>query len=417
MKVRDPLEAVQGWTRRNSGTDGDSPDGRRRGSSSRIELPLLSFALRPWKDFVDDVYMHRALELAERGRGLVSPNPLVGAVVVRDGEVVGEGWHEGPGHPHAEIVALDAAGQRARGADLYVSLEPCSHYGRTPPCAPRVGASGVVRVVAAVEDPNPLVSGEGFAHLRQAGVEIRVGALAERAMRQNEAFFKHVRTRLPFVTLKMAASLDGKAAARDGSSRWITGERARAEVHRMRAAADAILVGAGTAFRDDPSLTVRDPEYRGRPKLRVVVDGRGIVPETNRIFSDGLAPSMVATSEGAPRERRDAWRRAGAEVLVLDDAGSALIPLDDLLLELGKRDVQHVLIEGGPTIAWEAVQRDLVDKVVLFFAPVLVGGEAAPSVLMGGGTPTIGDAVPLELSEVTRVGRDFKVVAYVHRDR
>lgn len=372
---------------------------------------------RPWKDVVDDVYMRRALELAERGRGLVSPNPLVGAVVVRDGEIVGEGWHEGPGRPHAEIVALDAAGDSARGADLYVSLEPCSHYGRTPPCAPRVIASGVARVLSALEDPNPLVNGEGFAHLRQAGVDTQVGALADAARRQNEAFLKHVRTRMPFVTLKMAASLDGKAAARDGSSRWITGEEARAEVHRMRATADAILVGAGTAFRDDPSLTVRDPDYRGRPKLRVVVDGRGIVPETHRIFSDGLAPSMVATSEGAPRERRDAWRVAGAEVLVLDDAGSGLIPLEDLLAELGKRDVQHVLIEGGPTIAWEAVQRNLVDKVVLFFAPVLVGGETAPSVLMGGGTPTIGDAVPLDLFEVSRVGRDFKVVAYVHRDR
>jgi diaminohydroxyphosphoribosylaminopyrimidine deaminase/5-amino-6-(5-phosphoribosylamino)uracil reductase len=376
-----------------------------------------SRSLCPWKDVVDDVYMRRALELAERGRGMVSPNPLVGAVVVKDGEVVGEGWHQGPGRAHAEVIALDAAGERAQGADLYVSLEPCSHYGRTPPCAPRIVSSTVARVVAALEDPNPLVNGEGFTHLRQSGIEIDVGVLADEARRQNEAFLKHIRTRLPFVTLKMAASLDGKAAARDGSSRWITGEEARAEVHRMRAGADAILVGAGTAFRDDPSLTVRDPEYRGGPKLRVVVDGRGIVPETHRLFSDGLAPSLVATSEGAPTERRDAWRRAGAEVLVLDDAGSALIPLEDLLAELGKREVQHVLIEGGPTIAWEAVQRGLVDKIVLFFAPVLVGGETAPSVLMGDGTPTIGDAVPLELSEVSRVGRDIKVVAYVHGDR
>jgi diaminohydroxyphosphoribosylaminopyrimidine deaminase / 5-amino-6-(5-phosphoribosylamino)uracil reductase len=418
VRVRDPLEAVQGWTRRNSGTDGQSPDGRRRGigrPSFGTSLPLVR--PRPWKDVVDDVYMGRALELAERGRGLVTPNPLVGAVVVRDGEIVGEGWHEGPGRPHAEVLALEAAGERARGADMHVSLEPCSHFGRTPPCAPRIVAAGVARVTAALEDPNPLVNGAGLAHLRQAGIEVGTGALADVARRQNEAFLKHVRTRLPFVTLKMAASLDGKAAARDGSSRWITGEEARAEVHRMRAAADAILVGAGTAFRDDPSLTIRDPRYRGRPKLRVVVDGRGIVPETHNVFSDGAAPTLVATSEGASRERRDAWRKAGAEVLVLDDAGLGLIPLGDLLAELGKRDVQHVLIEGGPTIAWEAVQRNLVDKVVLFFAPVLVGGEKAPSVLMGGGTPTIGDAVPLELIEVSRIGRDFKVVAYVHGDR
>jgi diaminohydroxyphosphoribosylaminopyrimidine deaminase / 5-amino-6-(5-phosphoribosylamino)uracil reductase len=371
----------------------------------------------PGKDHVENIFMRRALELAERGRGIVSPNPLVGAVVVKDGEVVGEGWHEGPGRRHAEAVALDAARERARGADLYVTLEPCSHYGRTPPCAPRVAAAGVARVVAAIPDANPLVDGEGFAHLRRAGIEIRTGVMAEEAGRQNEAFLKHVRTQMPFVTLKMAASLDGKAAARDGSSRWITGEEARAEVHRMRATADAILVGAGTAFRDDPSLTVRDPEFQGSPKLRVVVDGRGIVPPTHKVFSDGLAPTLVATSEGAPKERREAWELSGAEVLILDDAGSSLISLRSLLAELGKRDLQHVLIEGGPTLAWEAVQRDLVDKVVLFFAPVLVGGETAPSVLMGGGTPTIGEAVRLELSQVMRVGRDFKVVAYVHRDR
>lgn len=366
---------------------------------------------------VDDVYMRRALDLAARGAGLVSPNPLVGAVVVRDGEVVGEGWHEGPGRPHAEVLALEAAGARARGAALYVTLEPCAHFGRTPPCAPRVAEAGVVRVVAAMGDPNPAVDGRGLEALRAAGVEVAVGLLEEQAARLNAPFLKHVRTGLPHVTLKMAASLDGKVAARDGSSRWITGEEARAEVHQMRAAADAVVVGAGTAFRDDPSLTVRDPEYRGRPPLRVVVDGRGIVPETHVVFSDGRAPTLVATTEGAPGWRRDAWRAAGAEVLVLDDAGSALIPLEGLFRELGKRDVQQVLLEGGPTLAWEAVRRGLVDEVVLFFAPILVGGEEAPSVLMGGGIPTITDPFHLELVEVGRVGPDIKVVARVHRDR
>jgi len=366
---------------------------------------------------MDDVYMRRALDLAARGASLVSPNPLVGAVVVRDGQVVAEGWHEGPGRPHAEAIALEAAGEYARGATVYVTLEPCAHHGRTPPCAPRVVASGVARVVAAMGDPNPMVDGHGFELLRRSGVEVSVGVMEAEAARQNAPFLKHVRTGRPLVTLKMAASLDGKVAARDGSSRWITGEGARAEVHRMRGAADAIMVGAGTAFRDDPSLTVRDPDYRGRPPLRVVVDGRGIVPETHALFADGRAPTLVATTEGAPEWRRESWREAGAEVLVLDDAGSALIPLDDLVRELGKRDVQRVLLEGGPTLAWEAVRHGLVDEVVLFFAPILVGGVDAPSILMGGGIPTIAEPLPLDLVEVSRVGPDLKVVARVHRDR
>jgi len=366
---------------------------------------------------VDEGYMRRALDLAARGAGLVSPNPMVGAVLVLDGEVVGEGWHEGPGRPHAEVVALDAAGDRARGATLYVTLEPCAHYGRTPPCAPRVAQAGVTRVVAAMADPNPAVDGRGLAALRAAGMDVAVGLMEDLAARMNAPFLKHVRTGLPHVTLKMAASLDGKVAARDGSSRWITGEEARAEVHRMRGAADAILVGAGTAFRDNPSLTVRDPGYEGRPPVRVVVDGRGIVPETHAVFSDGLAPTVVATTEGAPAWRRDAWRAAGAEVLVLDDAGSALIPLEGLFRELGKRDVQRVLLEGGPTLAFEAVRRELVDEVVLFFAPILIGGQDAPSVLMGGGIPTIAAPFRLDLDEVSRIGSDIKVVARVHRDR
>ncbi|MGH2723170.1 MAG: bifunctional diaminohydroxyphosphoribosylaminopyrimidine deaminase/5-amino-6-(5-phosphoribosylamino)uracil reductase RibD [Actinomycetota bacterium] len=366
---------------------------------------------------MDDEHMRRALELAERGRGLTSPNPMVGAVVAADGRVVGEGWHRGPGHPHAEVVALEAAGERAHGATLFVTLEPCNHFGRTPPCAPRVIEAGVARVVAGTRDPNALVDGEGFAALRRAGVDVDVGTLAEEAALLNEAFFKQARTGMPLVTLKMAASMDGKAAATDGTSKWITGEEARAEVHRMRAAADAILVGAGTALRDDPSLTCRDPGYRGSPKLRVVVDGRGIVPETHAVFADGLAPTMVATTEGAPEERRRAWAAAGADVVVLDDDGSSLIPLPELFAELGKREVQHVLMEGGPTLAWDAVREGLVDRVVLFFAPILVGGQGAPSVLMGGGTPTIGAALPLDIEDVQRVGRDLKVVARVHRDR
>jgi diaminohydroxyphosphoribosylaminopyrimidine deaminase/5-amino-6-(5-phosphoribosylamino)uracil reductase len=364
---------------------------------------------------VDDAYMRRALELAERGRGIVAPNPLVGAVLVRDGEIVGEGWHEGPGTRHAEIVALEAAGAEASGATLYVSLEPCSHVGRTPPCAPRLIEAGVARVVAAMRDPNPLVDGGGIRILREAGVPAEVGLLEREAERLNEAFVKHVRTGLPLVVLKMAASLDGRAAARDGSSRWITGTEARADVHAMRAAADAIAVGAGTALRDDPRLTVRDPSYTGPAKLRVVVDGRGIVPETHRLF-DGEAPTLVATSGSAPEARRQAWRDRGAEVIVLDE-GTSHVPLERLLEDLGKRDIQHLLVEGGPTLAWEFVHRKLVDRLVLYFAPVLVGGREAPGILQGEGVGSIAEALPLEIEEVVRVGRDLKVMARVHGDR
>jgi diaminohydroxyphosphoribosylaminopyrimidine deaminase/5-amino-6-(5-phosphoribosylamino)uracil reductase len=361
--------------------------------------------------------MGRALALAERAAGLVAPNPLVGAVVVRDQEIVGEGWHLGPGHLHAEAVALAAAGERARGATLYVTLEPCTHQGRTPPCAPLVAASGVSRVVVATGDPNALVDGRGIAHLRGAGIEVVTGVREAEAIRQNAGFLKHIRSGLPHVTLKMAASLDGKAAARDGTSRWITGEAAREEVHRLRAAAGAIVVGAGTAVRDDPSLTVRHPAFPERRPLRVIVDAAGTVPHTHNVFADGAAPTLVATSEAAPQERREAWRAAGAEVLLLSEPGSHRVALDRLLAELGKREIQRVLIEGGPTLASEMVRMGLVDQLVLFLAPILIGGREAPSVLMGEGIASISEPHRLQIVEIARVGDDIKVVADVHRDR
>jgi diaminohydroxyphosphoribosylaminopyrimidine deaminase / 5-amino-6-(5-phosphoribosylamino)uracil reductase len=364
----------------------------------------------------DESMMRRALALAERGRGIVSPNPLVGAVVVRDDRVVGEGWHEGRGTPHAEAMALSAAGDAARGATLYVTLEPCDHFGHTPPCTQAIVAAGVSEVVAAIRDPNPVVDGRGFAVLEQAGIRVRSGALAREAQRQNAAFIRHVTTQQPFVTLKVAATLDGKVAARDGSSRWITGEAARAEVHRMRGAADAIVVGAGTAITDDPALTVRDPDYRGRPVLRVLVDAAGRVPATGNLFDDE-APTLVATTEAAPTAAVGAWRSAGAEVVSFpaDEAGGVV--LADLWADLGKRDVASLLLEGGPTLAWSAVRDGLVDRIVLFLAPKLLGGSGAPGILGGEGLAPVGAAVGLEIVSVERVGDDIKVEADVHRDR
>lgn len=361
-------------------------------------------------------FMRRALELAALGRGLVSPNPMVGAVIVREGKVVGEGWHEGPGTPHAEVRALASAGDRARDATLYCSLEPCDHVGRTPPCTRAIVDAGVARVIVAAGDPNPLVDGRGFERLRASGIEVETGVLEDASRRLTAAFERHVVTGLPLVTLKSAASLDGKTAARDRSSKWITGDAAREDVQRLRAGADAIVVGAGTVIDDDPLLTVRDPSYGGRPPLRVVVDASGRVPFGARVF-DGSAPTFVATTARAGGEAIEAWAATGADVVSFDQDETEGVSLPELLAHLGKRDVQSVLLEGGATLAWSFVREELVDRVVLYLAPKLIGGAQAPGVLMGEGFAPIGGAATLDIVSVERIGDDLRVEADVHRDR
>lgn len=361
-------------------------------------------------------FMRRALELAALGRGLASPNPMVGAVVVLDGRVVGEGWHEGPGTPHAEARALAAAGERALGASLYCTLEPCDHVGRTPPCTRAIVGAGIARAVVATGDPNPVVDGRGFERLRGSGIEVQTGVLEEASRRLNAAFERHVVTGLPLVTWKSAASLDGKTAARDRSSKWITGDAARHDVQRLRGEADAIVVGAGTVIDDDPSLTVRDPSYAGRPPLRVVVDASGRVPSSSRIFDDS-APTFVATTARADRDATDAWVATGADVVSFDQDGTGGVSILELLAHLGKRDVQSVLLEGGATLAWSFVRERSVDRVVLYLAPKLIGGADAPGILMGEGFAPIGGAAALHIIGVERVGDDLRVEADVHRDR
>jgi diaminohydroxyphosphoribosylaminopyrimidine deaminase / 5-amino-6-(5-phosphoribosylamino)uracil reductase len=341
---------------------------------------------------------------------------MVGAVIVHDGRVVGEGWHEGPGTPHAEVRALAAAGDLSRGATLYCTLEPCDHAGRTPPCSRAIIDAGVVRAMVATGDPNPLVDGRGFERLRASGIEVQTGILEDASRRLNGAFERHVVTGLPLGTLKSAASLDGKTAARDRSSRWITGEAAREDVQRLRAAADAIVVGARTVIDDDPSLTVRDPSYRGSPSLRVVVDATGRVPAGARVF-DEAAPTLVATTARAGREAVEAWTATGADVVSFDRDETDGVSLPELVAHLGKRDVQGVLLEGGATLAWSFVRERLVDRVVLYLAPKLVGGADAPGVLMGEGFAPIGGAAALRIVSVERIGDDLKVEADVHGDR
>ena len=364
---------------------------------------------------LDEADIRRALELAERGRGYASPNPLVGAVVVApDGSTLGEGWHEGPGTAHAEAMALVEAGERARGATLYCTLEPCDHFGRTPPCTQSIIDAGIARAVIASGDPNPIVDGRGAEHLRRAGVEVVEGVLEAEAVRQNEAYMKHITTGIPFVTLKLAATLDGRIAGADGSSTWITGEESRAQVHRMRAASDAILVGAGTALADDPLLTARDPEYRGRPPVRVVVDATGRVPASQRLLDDD-APTLGAPPEESSGDARDAWSAAGAEVVVCEHDGRG-VALGELLEALGKRDIQSLLVEGGSQISGSFVGSGLVDKVVIFTAAKILGGSEAPMLIGETGITTLSEAIDMDISDVARVGEDMRVEAYVHRN-
>ncbi len=362
----------------------------------------------------DERFMRRALELAERARGLTSPNPLVGAVVVRDGVVVGEGFHRAAGSAHAEIEALAAAGARARGATLYVTLEPCVHRGRTPPCVPAVVAAGIRRVVAAVADPNPLVDGRGVAALRAAGVEVVTGILEAEAVRQNRVFFTAVRQGRPHVTLKGAITLDGKIADLHGASQWITGEEARREAHRLRREADAVVVGVGTVLRDDPRLDVRlDPPWPREP-YRVVLDSQARTPTTARLISAGTpARALVAVGEAAAPDRVRALEQAGATVVRCRTRDGRVDPAA-VLAELARREVRAVLVEGGAEIHAAFLDAGVVDRVVVFVAPRLLGGRSATP-LVGGPGRALKDAVPLGALSVRPVGDDLVIEADVLR--
>ncbi len=360
----------------------------------------------------DEAFMRRALELAARARGKTSPNPLVGAVVVKDGAVVGEGYHRKAGEPHAEVHALEQAGSRARGATLYVNLEPCCHFGRTPPCTEAIIRAGIARVVAATLDPNPLVSGKGVARLREAGISVEVGVLEKEARRLNEVFFKYITTRLPFVTLKAALSLDGKIATAAGESKWITGEEARRFVHELRAQHDAVMVGIGTVLADDPSLTVRLVETERQPR-RIVVDSRLRIPlESQLVRTAREVPTIVAAVAGlAPPEKKDALAARGVAVWELPgDQGR--VDLGALAAALGRAEVTSVLLEGGATLNAAALAAKLVDKLVFFFAPLLIGGRDAPGPVGGEGVPRLEEAVKVAELEWRQVGRDLLVMGY-----
>ncbi|HEX4834881.1 MAG TPA: bifunctional diaminohydroxyphosphoribosylaminopyrimidine deaminase/5-amino-6-(5-phosphoribosylamino)uracil reductase RibD [bacterium] len=359
----------------------------------------------------DQVYMREALHLARRGAGATSPNPMVGAVVVSAGEIVGRGFHPRAGEPHAEIFALRDARARARGSTLYVTLEPCAHWGRTPPCTQAIIAAGVRRVVAAMADPDPQVSGRGFRRLAEAGVETCVGVVEREAQDLNEAYVKHRTVGLPFVTAKWAMTLDGRIATRTGDSRWISGEASRAIAHEIRATSDAILVGIGTILRDDPALTARTPI--GRNPRRIVLDSRLRIPPNARVLARDGTPVIVAATGRASPEARKALEARGVEVLVADGP-DARVDLGAVLRELGRRGVMSLLVEGGGTVHGAFVDAGLVDKVMIFVGPLIVGGPA-PAPVGGVGVEAVAQAWQIQRATIRQVEQDVVIEGYLSR--
>ena len=351
--------------------------------------------------------MARALELAKKGVGQVSPGPLVGCVVVSPaGEIVGEGYYLFEAVKHAETIALEHAGEKARGGTAYVSLEPHAHHGRTPPCTDALITAGIKRVVVPIEDLNPQVSGKGFAHLRAAGVVVHTGLLCEEATQVNEAYLHYMATGLPFVHLKLAVSLDGKIATRTRDSRWVTGPEARARAHELRHQYDAILVGAGTVMADDPSLTDRSGLPRRRPPVRVVLDETiSVSPNSQLAQTTSEGPVVVFGND--PGERVAGLRAKGIEIV-----NSRRGDLLGVLKELGGRSLQSVLVEGGATIAGDFVDARLVNKVTFFIAPKIIGGAEAPSAVGGRGAELMADALQLERTTMFQRGDDIELTGY-----
>ena len=354
---------------------------------------------------IDEHFMREAIRLALRARGATSPNPLVGALLVKQGKIVGRGYHHRAGEAHAEVNALRDAGARARGSTLYVSLEPCDHYGRTPPCTDALIAAGIRRTVIALKDPNPINNGRGMKHLVRAGIRVTCGLLSGEAVAINKTYLKWATTKLPYITVKVAQSLDGKIAAHTGDSRWISAPASQQYVHRLRRSVDAVMVGARTVVKDNPRLTNRSG--RGKQPIRIIVDGALATPVHSRIFATThLSPVIVATArrstQAAPYERR------GAEVMAAPSR-HGMIDLRALLQKLAARGITHILVEGGGTLIGKLYEAGLIDEWLFFVAPMIIGGRDAITAVEGTGVARIRHAATLHNVIVTRIGRDILI--------
>lgn len=356
--------------------------------------------------------MRLALELAAKARGRTSPNPMVGAVIVKDGEIVGQGYHHKAGTPHAEVHALRQAGEKARGAVLYVTLEPCSHFGRTPPCSEAVIASGISEAFVAMKDPNPLVAGRGIKRMTEAGIQVHAGLLEKEAGRLNEIFIKYITTRKPFVLLKTAMTVDGRIATEEGHARWVTGSAAREQVHRLRNWYDAILVGINTVLADNPSLNCRLPEG-GRDPVRIILDSQGRTPGDARILNlESEAPTFIVVTDKAPVERIKDLSSGEAKIIRASVDMHGRVDLRELLTKMGEMEITSILVEGGAEVAASFLDAGLVDKVLTFIAPKIIGGRQAPGPVGGRGKALMDQAVRLIDTEWGKIGEDFYIEGY-----
>lgn len=357
---------------------------------------------------MDIRYMKRALALARKGIGHTSPNPAVGCVIVKNGQIVGEGWHKKAGGHHAEIHALNNAGEASRGADVYVTLEPCCHTGKTPPCVDALIAAGIKRVYAGMTDPNPLVAGKGIATLQNAGIEAFTGILERECQAINKPFIKYVTTGLPYIIYKCAMTLDGKIATVTGESRWISGEQSRKFVHKMRSTLDAVMVGVDTIIADNPQLTVR--HIKGRNPLRIIVDSTLRTPESVSVLSGKLAhKTIIATTEQNPRVHLR-YSQSGAKIIVCNaDAGR--VDLLDLLKKLAKEGIQSILLEGGSRLAGDALRHGLIDECIFFYAPKVIGSDGFSPFAITGIT-SMNNSIRFLGADIKRMGEDLVVTAY-----
>ena len=362
---------------------------------------------------IHEVYMTRVLELARCGWGKTNPNPLVGAVIVKNGEIIAEGYHKVIGGAHAEVDAFNNAKSDVTGGTLYVNLEPCSHYGRTPPCALRIIEAGIGSVVVAMEDPNPKVSGRGIKMLRDAGIEVVIGVLEKKAAALNEIFIKYISAKKPFVIMKAAMTLDGKIASASGDSKWISAEGSRQQVHMVRDRVAAIMVGINTVLADNPALTTRLPSGKGNDAVRIVVDSKGIIPADSLVINEESAAAViVATTSLIEKEKENQLIQKGVRILKLDGPDKH-VDLNWLMRELYKLEIDSVLLEGGGELNAAALNSKIVDKIMLFIAPKIIGGRNAKTPVEGEGIQLMKDALKLEDISVSRFDEDIVVEGYL----